>query len=84
MKPKITFDEWLKFDLRVGEVAESNKDNLKINCCDKEFHVKLPISVKKGEKIVIGISGDKVVIPVIGGNIPLAPEKDIEVGSKIR
>lgn len=80
----IKIEEFWKIDFKVGEVEEISKSNIKIKCDNKTFNVNLKLDVKKKDKIAIIIEGDKLIIPVVNGKTPLVPEKDIEVGSKIR
>ena len=79
----IKFDEWQKIDFRIGEIIDVNGENIKITCRNKEFFIKLKLDVKKGNKIAVIINNEKLVIPVVNGNIPLIPDKDIEVGSRV-
>lgn len=71
------FEDWMKFDLRIGKVLEGE-----IDLGNKKFKFNKKIDVKKGEKIVVGVIGDKVVVPLVGGSV-IIPEKDIELGSRI-
>ena len=50
-KEIIEFDEWMKFDLRVGEVKKIESDSILINLGDKEFSYKGVLKVKNGEKL---------------------------------
>lgn len=83
MKEIVKFKDWAKLELRVGEVKEIIKDRIIINCCNKDFEINLNLDVNKGDKIVIGINGDKVIVPVVNNGIPITPEKDAGVGWKI-
>jgi len=80
----IKIEEFWGIDFRVGEVKGVSNSNIKIKCNNKNFNVNLKLDVNKGEKIAVIIDGDKLIIPVVNGNVPLVPEKDIEAGSKIR
>jgi len=80
----IKIEEFWGIDFRIGEVKVVSNSNIKIKCNNKNFNVNLKLDVNKGEKIAVIIDGDKLIIPVVNGNVPLVPEKDIEVGSKIR
>lgn len=84
MKKEVKFDEWLKFDLRIGEVVRVDKDHIEISCCNRNFNVNMNLDVNIGDKIVVGLMGEEIVIPVVNDKIPISPEKDIEVGSRIR
>lgn len=78
----INIDDFNKIDFRVGEVINIDKNKLEINVGERNYFVKLILKVKKRDKIAVIISGDKIVIPSFE-QIPLIPDKDIEVGSKI-
>lgn len=79
----IKIEEFWRIDFKIGEVKAIGKDSIQITCNKRDFIINLSLDVKKGEKIVVIIDGDKLIIPVVNGKIPLVPEKDIEVGSKI-
>ena len=78
----INFEDWLKFELRIGEVKKI-KNQIVINCNNKEFKVSDNLDLKNGDKIVVGINGANLMIPVINENIPLIPEKDAEAGMRV-
>ena len=74
---EMEFEDWLKFDLKIGKVLDKEIDLGK-----RKFKFDKKINAKKGDKIVVGVMKDKVVIPFVGGSV-ISPEKDIEIGSKI-
>jgi methionine--tRNA ligase beta chain len=78
-----SIEDFVKVDLRIGEIKEIKKGKIIVSCNNKEFSVKLDSDVKKNEKIAVIIEGDRIIIPILNKNIPLIPEKDIEPGSKI-
>jgi hypothetical protein len=80
----IKFDEFNKVDLRVGEVAEVSKGSIKINCSGKSFITKMNLNVKKGEQIIIGFNAENLVVPIMGMDNPLIPEKKAGEGWKIQ
>ncbi len=84
MKPEMNFEDWVKFDLRVGEVAESNKGagKIKVNIGEKTFELDKIIDAEKGDKIIVGIDKDKLIIPLANNKV-LKPDADIEIGSRI-
>ena len=82
MKPEISFEDWIKFDLRIGEVLERKDDKLKILVGEKEFIINKNLKISVGDKIVVGLQGDKLILPLLDGSV-LFPEKDIENGTKI-
>ena len=79
----VKFDEWSKIDFRVGEVKDISKNYVKIIINHKTFNTQLNLNVQKGDKIAVIINQDNLIIPLIGNSI-IIPEKDIEIGSKIR
>lgn len=84
MKKIIKIDDFIKLNLRIGQVEENNKKEIKIRCLSEKFISKLKIDAMRGENIVISAIGNKLVVPVIRGDIPLIPEKKIENGAKVR
>ena len=80
----IKIEEFWKINFRIGEVKSINKENVKVSCENRDFVVGLDFDVKEGDKLAVIIYKDKLIIPVVNEKIPLIPEKDIEVGSKIR
>ncbi len=82
MKPEISFEDWQKINLVIGEVREIG--NLtKINCNEKDYSIRLKLKADKGDKIVIGFLNNQIIIPVFDKDNPIIPEKDIENGSRI-
>ena len=79
----ISIEEFQKIELKIGIIQEVS-NNIKINCNNKEYITGIKLDVKKGEKIVIGFLQKKLIIPVLEGNNPIVPEKDIENGARIR
>ena len=78
----INYDEFKKSDLRIEEIIEVKKDEIRIKCGEKSFSFNGKLNVEKGEKIFIVINEDKLIIPHIN-NSPIVPEKDINAGTKI-
>lgn len=83
MKSEVKFEDWMKFDLRVGEILEVNEDSIKVNLGDKILVSNNKINVHQGEKIIVGLREDKLIIPLVG-NSNLVSDKDIELGSRVR
>lgn len=77
------FDEFKKLDLRIGEVVDVGGDGVRINCGANDAFVKGKLDVSKGDKVVVGTCEDCVVVLVVGGEMPIVPEKDIGVGVRI-
>jgi len=82
MKEIIQFEDWAKLDFRIGEVISITKKGTEIIVGDKNFFTKLSLVVKKGDKIVVLLSQDNLIIP-FAGNSFLVPDSDIEPGSRI-
>ena len=82
MNQQISFEEWQKLDLRVGEIKEVKKDFLKLTDGNNEFVIKGSFNIKKGDKIVFGL-GNKIVLPILDGNVLLSPDDGAEPGMKI-
>jgi len=80
---EMNIEDFIKIDFRIGEIEEVSKSEFKIRCNDRIFNTKTKLNVKKGEKLAVIIDGDKIVVPVVNGNIPLIPEKSVPNGSKI-
>ena len=78
----IKFEDWKKLELKVGEVKKI-MDTITIKLEDKSYEVNLGLDVKIGDKIVVGVSGDNLIIPCVNGRIPLIPEKDVKVGWRV-
>lgn len=84
MKEMIKIDDFSKLNLRVGEIKNISKENVKISCLAETFISKIALDVKSGNQIVISSVGGKIFIPVVKEDIPLVPEKKIDSGSKVR
>ena len=82
MKPELTFEDWIKFKLIVGEVIEISKSDIRIDIGGKILKTNKNGDLEKGDKIVVGIEKDKLIIPLIDDSV-IIPEKDIEIGSRI-
>ena len=82
MKPKIKFDDFAKLEMKVGTIEEAD-DKIKISLGERDFCINLKLKINKGEQIVVGIAGDKLVIPVINGNVPLSPTEKVKEGSGV-
>ena len=76
---EVKFDEWLKFDLRIGEVK-----NGKVDIGGREFELTQDVHVEEGDKIVVGVDGDKLVVLVVNSNVLIVPESDVKLGCKVR
>lgn len=83
MSEIIKFEDWAKLELVIG-IVKKIKDKTIINCGKKDFQINLDLNLKNGEKIVVGIDSDNILIPLVGDNIPIVPEEEIEVGSRVR
>ena len=83
MKPEIKFEDWIKLKMVVGEVAEIDRNSIKIFDNDKYYNFNGKLNVKKGDKIIIGLFNENIIIPVVNKEIHLIPEKDIEIGSGV-
>jgi hypothetical protein len=82
MKPEVTFEDWVKFKLIVGEVIDISESNVKINIGREILKADRKGDLAEGDKVVIGIENGKLIIPLINGSV-IIPEKDIEVGCRI-
>jgi len=82
MKPEVTFDDWMKFRLIVGEIIEISKKNVKIDIGGEIFKANKRGDLEKGDRIVVGIENNKLIIPLIEGSV-IIPEKDIEPRCRI-
>ena len=82
MNQQISFEEWQKLDLRVGEIKEVKKDFLKLTDGNNEFAIKGSFNAQKGDKIVFGL-GNKIVLLVLDGNVLLSPDGDAEPGMRV-
>jgi tRNA-binding EMAP/Myf-like protein len=79
----VTIDDFSKIEFRIGEVKSIDKKGIKIICDDKDFLINIDLDVKKKDKLAIIIAGEKLIVPVIDSHLPLSPEKDIELGSRV-
>jgi hypothetical protein len=82
MKEIIDFEDWIKFDLRFGEIKTVKNGLAKISLGNKEYSVKTSLNLQKGDKIVVGIQGGKLIILHVNNSV-IIPEKEIENGSRI-
>ncbi len=78
----IQFEDWVKLKLKVGEVKKTG-EKIVITLDGKSYEVNLDLDVKKGDKIVVGFSGEGLVIPVVEERVPLDPGKDSKEGSRV-
>lgn len=78
----IKYEEWIKLKLKVGEVKKTGEKTV-IALDGKSYEVNLDLEVRKGDKIVVGFSGEGLVIPVVDGRIPLDPGKDSKEGWRV-
>jgi hypothetical protein len=81
MKSEIKFGDWLKFELLVAEVLEVG-NKIKLDLGNKQVEVKGDYNVVVGDKIVIGLERDKIIVPLAGNSV-IVPEEEIENGSRI-
>jgi len=79
----ITIKEFSKIDLRIGEVKETDKEKIKVNIGNQDLTTNSRVAVNKGDKIVVAIQNNQLIIPTINKTIPIAPEKDTPAGTKI-
>lgn len=82
MKPELKFEDWLKYELRVGEIKFIKGKLIKIDIGNKILETNVKVNVEIGDKIIVGINGDNLVIP-LADRIVISPEKDIELGSRV-
>lgn len=69
--------------MKIGKITKIKDREAKIECEDKEFLCPLDeVQVKVGDQIVILIDGGEARLLAVE-NVPIAPEKAIELGSKI-
>ena len=78
----IQFEDWAKLKLKVGIVKKVG-ESIVINDGTNDFEIKLDLNVKKGDKIVVGLNGDGLVVPVVNDRIPLDPGQDSKEGSRV-
>ena len=77
----IKYEDFTKLDLRIGEVVSTKNDSIEIDCGGKILKTKISLNTKKGDKIVVGIIENELIIPLSKENNPLTPDQDIEAGS---
>ena len=82
MKPEVTFEDWMKFDLRVGEVLEVEEGKIKVSVGEDMFEKEGKFNVEKGEKIVVGLQGKEMVVPLVNDSV-IVPESEIANGSRV-
>lgn len=80
----IKIDEFNKTNLRIAKIVSIEKNKIKIKCGNIEQTLIYQLKGKIGDKIMVLIDKDKIMISIVNENIPIIPEKDIETGSKIR
>lgn len=80
----INFEEWAKLEMGIGMIKRITKGGSIINCKDRDYSIKIKLNAKKNDLIAVGFIGDEIIIPLVNENIPIIPESDIEVGSKVR
>ena len=78
----IQIDELKRIDLRIAEIIEIHKDKTVILCDGKYYEKNIKINTKKGDKIVVSLDNEKLII-LLADNSLLAPEKEIKEGSKV-
>ncbi|MFH1710906.1 MAG: hypothetical protein ABH840_01190 [Nanoarchaeota archaeon] len=78
----IKFDDFAKLDLRVATVEVSNKKK-KILINEQEFTPDFEINAKTGDKIVVGMMEEAIVVLVTDKIHPVFLDGDIENGSRI-
>jgi len=82
MKPEIKFDDWAKLEMQVGEII-IDKSKKKIRIGEKLFDFNFNLALNSGDKIVVGLTKEGIILPVIDEKVLLSPESDIENGSKV-
>jgi len=83
MKSELTFEDWVKFKLVVGEVIGISKSDVRIDIGGKILKTNKKGNLEKGDKIIVCVQEENLIIPLIDGSV-IIPEKDIGVGAKIR
>lgn len=81
-KEGISINDFNKVDLRVGEVKKINGKNILVSCRDKNASLK-NLNVVVGDKIIVGVLEEGLVVPIVNGEIPLVADGNLEVGSKV-
>lgn len=82
MKSEVSFEDWMKVKLIIGEVVEIGEGKIKINIGEKILETKRDLNVEKRDKIVAGLNGDRLIILLVKGSA-ISPEKDVENGSRV-
>jgi len=82
MKPEMNFEDWMKFNLRVGEIVEVSEGKIKVNIGEKTLELNKSVNAAEGDKIIVGIDKDRLVIPLANNQV-LKTDADIEVGSRV-
>ncbi len=82
MKPEMNFEDWMKFNLRVGEIVEVSEGKIKVNIGEKTLELNKSVNAAEGDKIIVGIDKDRLVIPLANNQV-LKTDEDIEVGSRV-
>ena len=83
MKPELTFEDWIKFKLVVGEVIGISKNDVRIDIGGEILKTNKKGNLEKGDKIIVCVQQENLIITLIDGSV-IIPEKDIEVGAKVR
>jgi len=78
----IKFEDWAKLNFVVAEVESVSKSLIKIRVSNQTFSTSLKLDMHKGDKIVVLLIEDKLVVP-LANNISISPEKDIENGARV-
>ncbi len=77
MKNEIEFDDFAKLNLVVGEMKNGN-----IDIDGKKFELDIDLEISDGDKIVVGLLGDGIVIPFARDSF-LSVDSDIDSGSVV-
>lgn len=93
----IEFKDFAKLELKVGEIVSTENGKTKINCGDKTLFTSVSLEAKEGDKIIVGMAGDKV-FPLVSstkegllGSSPvdkktvslISPDQEIEPGNTV-
>jgi hypothetical protein len=78
----INIKDFQKVELMLAEVKEISRDGVLIDSGDKMVSLKLELDVEVGDKIIVGLLDDGLIVPLVGGMV-LQPDGDLPVGSKV-